>query len=438
MEGMVRFRSGLVTLSILVPVLAGACTSTPPTTAAETAEPAAAPPTTARHGEHAPTPATAPATLSPTELRARFSQHLGEHTLLAVRVTRSMVTAAPELRRVATAALQRNTDELTRTVASAFGGAQAGRFKQVWQRHVTDLESYATGVAGDDEAARQAARSALMADADAYGAWMAAASAGRLAAGDATADVRAHVERLMRQVDAYAARDYRQAYRVEREAYEHMFTTGTTMARASVTPRLAAGLDAPTAKLRSAFAMLLGEHMQLIVDAQRAAFAESEEFTAAAAQVNANSSALTRAMGAILGPERATDFQHGWADHVEGLMAYTAAVVGGDAAGRAAARRKLGEYAGNLARYFDMVLPKQVNVVAFTGAITTHDAHLAAHVDAYAARNYGEAVRRELEGYRHMLGLSDTAVDAIQGSMRSGMPVGGSRTGGGGTARPAR
>ena len=46
----------------------------------------------------------------------------------------------------------------------------------------------------------------------------------------------------MNQADAYAARDYRQAYRIEREAYEHMFTAGAAVAKASVTPEVAVGL----------------------------------------------------------------------------------------------------------------------------------------------------------------------------------------------------
>jgi len=60
-----------------------------------------------------------------------------------------------------------------------------------------------------------------------------------------------HVEELMAQADAYAARDYRRAYQIERDAYEHMFTAGTAVAKAGVTPEVAVGLDAPPDMLRS-------------------------------------------------------------------------------------------------------------------------------------------------------------------------------------------
>ena len=255
---------------------------------------------------------------TPRQVRAQFEQLLGLHALLAVRQMRSMAAAVPELQRAIEASLQANTDALSRLVASTYGGAQADRFTPLWQRHLADLMAYAKGVAGNDRSAKQTARSALLADADAYGAWLADASKGRVGAGDAAAGVRMHVEELMEQADAYAARDYPRAYRVEREAYEHMFSAGGGLAKAGVTPEVAVGLDAPPEKLRSAFAMLLGEHLELLVDAQRATFAGSPEFQAAAAQVNANTSALTKAMAGIVGPPKAAEFQRAWANHVRG------------------------------------------------------------------------------------------------------------------------
>jgi hypothetical protein len=173
-------------------------------------------------------------------------------------------------------------------------------------------------VAGNDTSAIQTARAALLADANAYGSWLEGASKGRVRASDAAVGVRMHVEELMSQADAYAARDYAQAYRVERAAYEHMFSAGGGLAKAGVTPEVAVGLDAPPEKLRSAFAMLLGEHMELIVDPQRATFAGAPEFQAAAAQVNANTTALTKAMAGIVGPQKAAEFQRAWANQSRG------------------------------------------------------------------------------------------------------------------------
>jgi hypothetical protein len=425
LEGIVRSRTGLIALATVVLGTAVACG---PGAAGRSDSSATPPPA----GQQAMRLAAATATASPKQVRAQFEQLLGLHALLAVRQMRSVVVAAPELQRAAAASLQANTDALSRLVAAAYGSAQADRFTPLWQRHLADLVSYAKGVAGTNTSAKETARAALLADADAYGSWLAGASKGQVKASDAAAGVRLHVQELMAQADAYAARDYAQAYRIEREAYEHMFTAGAAVAKASVTPEVAVGLDAPPEKLRSAFAMLLGEHLELIVDAQRAAFAGAPELEAAGAQVNANTTALTKAMGAIVGPTKAAEFQTAWANHVEGLMAYTAATAGNDQAAKTAAKQNLDGFAERLALYFSDVVKNVLATDPLTDAITAHDAHLIDQVEAYAAKDYTRAQQMELEGYQQMLGVANTLVGAIQRTVKPRLPVGGSKTGDGG------
>jgi hypothetical protein len=424
----VRFRTGLIPLAAFVVVAAVACAVG---TAGRSGSSTAPPPV----GQQAMRLAAASAAqASPGQVRAQFEQLLGLHALLAVRQMRSVVAAAPELQRATEASLQANTDALSKLVASAYGGAPADRFTPLWQRHLADLLAYAKAVAGNDTSAKQTARTLLLADADAYGSWQAEASKGRVKASDAAAGVRMHVEELMRQADAYAARDYARAYRIERAAYEHMFTAGAALAKAGVTPEVAVGLDAPPEKLRSAFAMLLGEHMELLVEAQRATFASAAEFKAAAAQVNANTTALTKAMAGIVGPTKAAEFQTAWANHVEGLMDYTAAVAGNDQNAKTVAKQNLDGFAERLALYFSDVVHNVLAADPLTDAITAHDAHLINHVDAHAAKDYTRAQQMELEGYEQMLGVANTLVGAIQRTVKPRLPVGGSKTGGGGMA----
>jgi hypothetical protein len=425
-----RKRIVLAILVTFVLAAAAACTSS---TAGRSNPPPSSAPATHDHAG-SPAPATG-AKASPQQLRAEFEQLLGLHTLLAVRIMRSVVSAAPDFRQAATASMQQNTDALSGLVVSAYGRAQGERFKQLWQRHIGALMSYASAVASDDRSAQQAARAALMAYCDAQGSWFARASKGRIPAGNAAASVRMHVKDLMMQLDAYAAGDYNQAYKIEREAYEHMFTAGATMVKGSVTPELAVGLDAAPQKLRSAFAMLLGEHLELIVEAQRATFAGSSEFNAAAAQLNTNTTTLAKAMGAIVGPRKGAEFQAAWADHVEGLMAYSAAVAANDQAGQAAAEKRLNSFAVTLAAYFSGVVRNQLDLIPLTGAITTHDRHLIDQVQSYATKDYAKAQQMETDGYQQMIGVANTLVDAIQRTVQPRLPVGGPQTGGGGTAQ---
>ena len=422
-----RSRTGLV---VLVTVVLGVAVGCGPGAAGR---PGSSPVAPENHHRVMRLVAAGAAPSSPRQVRAGFEQLLGLHALLAVRQMRSLV-AAPALGQAAGVALQTNTDGLTRLVGSAYGGAQAGRFTMLWQRHLGDLVAYAKAVAGHDTSAKQTAGAALLADADAYGAWLAQASRGRVRASEAAAGVRMHVTELMAQADAYAAGDYAQAFRIQRRAYEHMFTAGAVLARASLTPEVAVGLDAPPERLRSAFAMLLGEHLELIVEAQRATFAGAPQFQAAAAQVNANTSALTKAMAALVGPAKAAEFEGAWANHVEGLMAYTAAVAGNDQQAKAAATQNLEGFAGRLALYFSAIVRSVLAADPLTRAITAHDQHLIDHVDAYAAKDYPRAQQMELEGYQQMLEVANTLVGAIQRTVKPQLPVGGSKTGGGGMA----
>jgi len=429
----VRSRTVLIALVAFVLATAAACDSNK---ANRSSSPAPTQ-TTAHPAEHeGATGAAAPG--SPTELGAQFEQLLGQHALLAVRQMRGVVAGQRDFREAADAALQRNTDALSRLVASAYGDANGDRFKQLWQRSITDLDAYADAVANDDAAAKQAARTALVADSDAFGSWLAEAADGRVEAGDAPNDLRVHVEHLMKQVEAYASSRYDQAYEIERQAYEQLFMVGAPLAKGSLAPKLAAKLDAPPEKLRSAFAMLLGEHMELIIDAQRATFGGSPEFKAAAAQVNANTTALTKAMGAIVGPQKAGEFQSAWGNHVEGLLAYSTAAADKDEAAKAAAEQNLDGFAARLALYFSDIVRNVLPVEPLTKAISAHDTHLVGQVDAYAARDYGKAQEMELDGYQQMLGVAGTLVGAIQRTVKPGLPVGGSQTGGGGTAHPPR
>jgi hypothetical protein len=241
------------------------------------------------------------------------------------------------------------------------------------------------------------------------------------------------VQQVMDQADAYAGHDYNRAYRIERDAYEHMFAAGTSLAAASA-PKAAAALDAPVEKLRTAFGMLLGEHMQLIIDAQRATFAGAPEFKAAAAQVNENTAALTKGMGAIVGPKKAEEFQSAWAEHVEGLLDYSTAVASNDEAEKALVREKMRGYGARLALYLSDIVRNELPLEPITEALGEHDQHLVDQVNAYAAKRFDEAQEMEVQGYGQMLGVANTLVGAIQRTVKLQLPVGGSQTGGGGTA----
>jgi hypothetical protein len=426
-RGIVRVRVGFTALLTAVLATAVGCTSGGD---GGSRSQAAATSTTAHHT----TPAALGPDATPREVRARFEQLLGQHALLAVRQARSEVAMAPDLKTVVDTSLAANAGALRQLVTTTYDGAKAAEFEQLWKGYTDELASYAQASATGNSTGVQEARAALLAHCDDWGAWLEDASGGRVEAATATKNAQARVGQLMGQVDAYADRDYAEAYKLERQAYQGTYGTGTTLAKASLTSKEAAGLDKAPENLRSAFAMLLGEHMELIVDAQRATFAGSPEFDAAAAQVNANTATLTKAMSGIVGPDKAAEFQTAWANHVEGLMAYTAAVAGKDEAGKAVAKENLDGFAERLALYFSDVVRNVLATDPLTDAITAHDAHLINQADAFAAKDYARAQQVQDEGYTQMVGVANVLVDAIEKVMAADLPAGGSKTGGGGTA----
>jgi hypothetical protein len=428
-RGIVRVRAGLTALATMIVVAAVGCTSGGEGGARPSA---AATATTAHH--HTTAPNILAADASPREVRARFEQLLGQHALLAVRLGRSEVAMDPDLQKVIETSLAANAGALRQSVAVAYDDTRADRFEQLWRGYNDQLTAYAEGAATGNSAGVQEARAALLQHCDDWGAWLEEASGGRVAAGQATRTAQARVDQLMEQVDAYAGRDYAKAYKLERQAYEGTYGAGTTLASASLTAKEAADLDKAPENLRSAFAMLLGEHMELIVDAQRATFAGSPQFEAAGAQVNANTATLAKAMGGIVGPDKAAEFQTAWANHVEGLMAYTTAVAGKDETAETVAKENLDGFAERLALYFSDVIRNPLATDPLTNAITAHDEHLIAQVDAYAAKDYAKAQQVQDEGYQQMLGVANVLVDAIEKVMTADMPAGGSKTGGGGAA----
>jgi hypothetical protein len=425
----VRVRAGLTALATVAAVAAAGCTANggndAPTPAAATA-------TTAHH--HTTTPTALAPDATPQEVRGRFEQLLGQHALLAMQLARSEVDRTPDLQQVVQSSQTANTDALHQAVGVTFDGAQADRFQQLWKGYTDDLAAYAAGTATGNSAGTQEARNALLESCKDWGAWLDSASGGRVQAAEATRSAQARVTELMDQADAYAAKDYKRAYKLERDTYERTYGAGTTLAKASLPAKEAAGLDAAPEQLRSAFAMLLGEHMELVVDAQRATFAGSPEFQAAATQLNANTATLTRAMAGIVGPQKAAEFQRAWANHVEGLVAYTTAVADKDEAARTVAKKNLDGFAERLALFFSDVVRNVLTTEPLTEAITAHDAHLIDQVDAYAAKDYTRAQQSQDEGYQQMVGVANVLVDAIQKVMAKAMPAGGSKTGGGGMA----
>ena len=372
--------------------------------------------------------------LAAPDLALRLESLLGEHSVLAADMMRGRIRGDEDFVQTANAALGENTDAMTDLIASNFGTPAATRFKSLWAAHVTALFKYASGLADRSEGVRDDARAALISFERDLAGFFADASQGRLNRDAAQVALLMHVDHLLRQADAYATHEYATADRVYREGYEHTYGLGKVIAAALVTPDQAAALDAPVWRLRSELGRLLAEHVVLIVDATRAGVVNRADFTAAADAVNGNTGDLAGAVASLFGHAAAANFQSLWADHVDQIMAYTAAVVSHDAQGRDAAVAKLGTFENRFASFLDAATERRLDSAALAKTMLMHDQMLLHQTDAFAAKQYRQAHEMAHSIYTQMFDLAGQFADAFGATVAARLPSGSPKTGLGGMA----
>lgn len=405
------------------------------------ARPPAAPPPAAHLAAaplgSAPGPATtvtAPVRLSPGELALQLQALLGQHTVLAADMMRGRLRGDPDLAQTANAALAKNTDAMGKLVAGAFGAQAAARFTPIWSSHVTALFNYARGLADRDQAVQAQAKTVIARFETDLASFFVAAAQGRLPRATAIAAVSMHIQHLIAQADAYAAKDWARANQIYRQGYAHAFSLGRALAGALLPPAAARVLDTPGWRLRSALTQLLGEHVEVVVGALRAGVTDSADFRAATATVDANTRDLAGAVDGLFGPAAAKRFQSLWADHIDLLVGYSAAVAKGDDAQRGAVAGRLNGFEHQLAGFLSSASGNRVASAAVAKALEAHDAMLRQQVDAFAAKDYATAQDVSYETYQEMYGVARQLADAFGRQVASRLPVGAAETGRGGLA----
>ncbi len=195
-----------------------------------------------------------------------------------------------------------------------------------------------------------------------------------------------------------------------------------------------AGFDSPLTRLRSTLGELLGEHMQLVVDAMGAALRGGPEFRADAAQVNADTEQLASAFGVLFGPRNGARFTSVWGDHVDALIGYSGAVAARDQKGKARALAQLQAFEQHLSTFLSTSTDGRLTAPALSDVLHMHDRDLVEQLDAYARGDYATAYRVAYEGYQHMFAVANALSGAIGPTIAARLPKGGVRTGGGGMA----
>jgi hypothetical protein len=167
-------------------------------------------------------------------LRATLDTLLGEHAVLAMAATQKGLDGAADFPAIAEA-LDANSVAVSEAIGSVYGDEAAKEFldgKLLWRDHIGFFVDYTVGLAKSDKAAQDKAVGNLMGYNAKFAAFLANATGLPQAA--LQESIGQHIADLKGQIDAYAAGDYEEAYRLFREAYRHMVMTGDTLAAAIV------------------------------------------------------------------------------------------------------------------------------------------------------------------------------------------------------------
>jgi hypothetical protein len=167
-------------------------------------------------------------------------------------------------------------------------------------------------------------------------------------------------------------------------------------------------------QLRIALNQLLGEHAILAIQATQRGLVGGKDFPAVAKQLDANSVAISKAIGSVYGAAAAEQFLNGknlWRAHIKDFVAYTVATAKHDNAGQKAAVSKLNAYVQTQAAFFAKAtgLPKQ----ALVNDLTAHVLQLKGQLDAFSKGRYAQSYALTDAAYMHMGMTADILAGAI-------------------------
>ena len=190
---------------------------------------------------------------------------------------------------------------------------------------------------------------------------------------------------------------------------------GSTPVQAQSTMAMNHSATGPTTSsdLRVGLNNLFAEHLILAGDATGAALAgRTEEFKAAAGALDANSVALSEAIGSVYGHEAQEAFLALWRKHIGFTVDYVTGIATKDKAKQDAAVNALLGYTKDLAAFLNSANPNLPTDVV-SDLVKSHVVGLKSVIDNQAAMNYAAAYAGVRLGAAHMQMIGDPVAGAI-------------------------
>jgi hypothetical protein len=359
---------------------------------------------------------------------------LGQHSVLVADMTRGRLRSDPDLAQATNAAITKNTGEMADLVRALYGDSAATTFAQLWSGHVTAYFNYARGLSENDTAVQQSSMTAINKFETDIASFFSKASGGKLPQSVADQVVKIHLGHLLHQANEYSDGQYPEANDTYRAAYTQGFDLGKALDTALLPNTVQPTLKTPGWQLQSALDKLLGEHVVLMVSAMRSAATNNPDFMAAASSVDTNTRDLGASIGTLFGAAAGQRFQSLWADHVDGLISYSAAIAKGDTAQRNAAKAKLSSFETRMTAFLTGATHNRLVGTQLAKALGEHDAMLTSQAESFVNKDYTASHDTAYTTYQNMISLAGQLSGAFRLTLGGRLPLGAPETGRGGMA----
>jgi hypothetical protein len=342
--------------------------------------------------EQSPTPA---AVANPdsgaSTLRATLTAALQEHEYLAGIAIYAAVNTGlnSPVTKAATDALDANSVALSKAIGSIYGADAEKAFLPLWRKHIGFFVDYTVAKVKKDQAGQDKARADLDGYRSDFGAFLASANPNLTK--EAVADALVpHVNSTFDAIDAVVAKQA-DAFAKLQDGAAKLLPVAKVLASAiaqQFPTKFDGRADSGAADLRATLTAALQEHEYLagIAIFNAVNFGLTAPVTKAATDaLDANSVALSKAIGSIYGADAEKAFLPLWRKHIGFFVDYTVAKVKKDQAGQDKARADLDGYRSDFGAFLASANPN-LTKEAVADALVPHVNSTFDAIDAVVAK----------------------------------------------------
>lgn len=348
-------------------------------------------------------------------LRVALNNLLTEHVALAASATAGAIAGRTGQFNGAAAALEANSDDVIKAVASVYGEDAGKAFGPLWKKHIGFVVNYTTGIAAKDKGKQEKAVNDLLGYTQDFGAFISSATK-TLPSGAVAELVKMHILTFKDVIDAQGTELPGREYAAIRKAYGHMGMIAEPLAGAiskQFPSKFPGAVDSSAVGLRITLNTLLSEHVYLAARATGAALGGRQvDYRAAAAALDQNSEDIIRAIASIYGEDAGKAFGPLWKKHIGFVVDYTTGLAMNDKAKQDKAVNDLLGYTQEFGAFLNSAT-KSLPTAAVADLVKMHILTLKDVIDAQAAGDQMKVYSNLRKAMGHMSMVADPLSEAI-------------------------